>query len=284
MRYTNYMKGFLWLAGVVVVAVGGFFVLNSYLYQEKQQQFLTYQNDTYGYTVTYPDTLEAKEYIPENVVLGVVDGEAIHAVVELRVFTVEGEQGETFIERASRELMNLCAADGPRGSLSCVGVASQEVFEAESGFSGTKLYLTAELQDFAASSTETFLKGPYYVFLAGTNATASRAMVVHAPLARSATEADGATIEMVAKSVVLGDALLDPNRYMDIETYIRNTISEISPVKEQLGGTFYVTNIETGGGVGSVEYEDGHNAYVADFTYEISADGKPEVLTFTLKE
>ena len=73
-------------------------------------------------------------------------------------------------------------------------------------------------------------------------------------------------------------------RYMDIESYVRNSISELSPVKEQLGGTFYVTSIETHGGTGIVSYEDGHNAYTADFTYTIDEEGKPTIDSFIVRE
>ncbi len=70
---------------------------------------------------------------------------------------------------------------------------------------------------------------------------------------------------------------------MDIESYVKNDISNLSPVKEQLGGTFYVTEIETNNGAGTVSYEDGHNAYTADFTYTISDDGKPTITNFTVR-
>lgn len=69
-----------------------------------------------------------------------------------------------------------------------------------------------------------------------------------------------------------------------IESYVRGNISRLSPVTGQLGGTFYVTTIEAHGGVGTVRYEDGHNAYVADFTYSIDAAGKPSVQSFTVRQ
>lgn len=81
---------------------------------------------------------------------------------------------------------------------------------------------------------------------------------------------------------VANDAI--PGRYMDIETYVRTNISEISPVKEQLGGTFQVTALEIKDSSGTVSYEDGHNAYTADFTYEVAEDGKPTVKTFEVRE
>lgn len=57
-------------------------------------------------------------------------------------------------------------------------------------------------------------------------------------------------------------------RAISIEDFIRGNISNISPVKEQLGGKFYVTALTVGAGKGTVSYEDGHSAYTADFTYE----------------
>ncbi len=73
-------------------------------------------------------------------------------------------------------------------------------------------------------------------------------------------------------------------RYMDINAYVQNNISTLSPVKEQVGGTFYVTKIATADGSGVVEYEDGHNAYTADFSYVIEEDGKPTVSSFVVRE
>ncbi len=82
------------------------------------------------------------------------------------------------------------------------------------------------------------------------------------------------------------NATTTPNeaRYMDIESYVRTSISTLSPEPEVLGGTFYVTKIETSASTGTVEYEDGHNAYTADFNYTTDAEGKPTVTSFTVRE
>lgn len=69
-----------------------------------------------------------------------------------------------------------------------------------------------------------------------------------------------------------------------VTSYISKNISALSPEKAQLGGTFYVTNITFDAGTGTVEYEDGHNAYVADFTYEYKANGEVSVTSFTITE
>jgi hypothetical protein len=68
------------------------------------------------------------------------------------------------------------------------------------------------------------------------------------------------------------------------EDYIRANISKLSPVQSSLGGTFYVTNIEAHGGAGTVKYEDGHMAYIADFTYDVDESGSTTIKTFTMRK
>ncbi len=62
-------------------------------------------------------------------------------------------------------------------------------------------------------------------------------------------------------------------RIMSIEDYVKQNISTLSPEKETVGGKFFVTEIQTTGNTGVVKYEDGHNAYVADFTFTTSETG-----------
>lgn len=75
----------------------------------------------------------------------------------------------------------------------------------------------------------------------------------------------------------------DAARYMDIESYVRNSITDISPVRATMGGTFYVTSISAQNGVGVVSYEDGHSAYTADFTYNVNSLGQPGIISFTIR-
>lgn len=80
------------------------------------------------------------------------------------------------------------------------------------------------------------------------------------------------------------DASTSTERYMDIESYVRTMISNLSPVQASLGGNLYVTKIESHGGTGTVYYEDGHNAYIADFIYSVDNDGKLSVNGFTVRK
>lgn len=72
-------------------------------------------------------------------------------------------------------------------------------------------------------------------------------------------------------------------RVMSIESYVTTNISLLSPIKEQLGGTFYVTKIEASDGAGTVEYEDGHNAYTADFTYDTNEQTGITIKSFIIR-
>lgn len=69
------------------------------------------------------------------------------------------------------------------------------------------------------------------------------------------------------------------------ETYVREHISELSPEKEVLGGTFFVTKIELDAKqkTGYVEYEDGHVFYAADFTYVVRGNEEVSITSFSVR-
>lgn len=68
------------------------------------------------------------------------------------------------------------------------------------------------------------------------------------------------------------------------EAYVRENIVTLSTEPAVLGGTFYVTDIEADSDwTGTVEYEDGHVAFVADFTYAVNASGTPRITSFTVR-
>jgi hypothetical protein len=70
-----------------------------------------------------------------------------------------------------------------------------------------------------------------------------------------------------------GQTLTQTQRETIVTTYIKAKISQLSPELPVLGGTFYVTDISfTGPSQGEVKYEDGHVAFVADFSYSVDED------------
>lgn len=284
------MSKLITIIAALLVVAGGAWLYFSYAPAQpgtEEPGVSYYTSEGYGYTVAYPSTLQVKEYQPEYVTIGHISGtgdeEFVDGVAEIRTEVIEGSPEQSFSEAIAERLEMLCAADGPNESFSCTGVERSNPFATASGISGTELYLVGELKNLKTGSTTAISKGPYYVFVLATGATATRALVIHAPLNQPAAEADAGVIEAVAKSLTLSANIKEGGRYMDIETFVRTNISAISPVEATLGGTFYVTDIETHGGTGTVSYEDGHNAYTADFSYKVSQDGKPTITSFTVR-
>jgi hypothetical protein len=260
----------------------------AYLYLERSDAPLetptasaSYISGEFGYSLSYPADLTYREYAGGDVVFGREEGESMNAVAEVRILTVAGAPGQSFIDTVGAELATLCAADGPDTSFSCTGVEEVGPFTTASGLSGNLLYLAGSLTILATGEVTSVRKGPYFIIPLSTGATASRVLVVHAPLTQSAEMADAATIRAIAESVSCTQGVAVSSE--SVEAYVRQNISELSPEKEVLGGTFYVTAVEAAGGKGTVSYEDGHNAYTADFTYETDAEGNPRVLSFTVR-
>ena len=55
-----------------------------------------------------------------------------------------------------------------------------------------------------------------------------------------------------------------------LENYLKANLSTLSPAPEVLGGKFYLTEfIINGPNTAQISYEDGHNSFDAEITYEI---------------
>jgi hypothetical protein len=78
------------------------------------------------------------------------------------------------------------------------------------------------------------------------------------------------------KEPPVGDALA-------AEEYVQMHLSDLSPVQPWLGGRFYITSIRSYAGLGTVYYEDGHHAHVADFAYTVDRQGRPTVTDFKVR-
>jgi hypothetical protein len=74
-------------------------------------------------------------------------------------------------------------------------------------------------------------------------------------------------------------------KLMSVESYVTQNISALSPIKETMGGTFYVTEIEVDPTErkGHVSYEDGHMAYEAEFTYTSDDRTGHTITSFVIK-
>lgn len=76
---------------------------------------------------------------------------------------------------------------------------------------------------------------------------------------------------------------LDLVERTNVENYLSDNISELSPVKAVLGGTWYVVyaTVDLDKNTGVVAYEDGHLSEKKNFSYTTNAKG--EVVSLTIK-
>lgn len=240
----------------------------------------TYTSAVHGFSLSYPSLLSAREYIPENIVFGVQDGETMNGVIEARVITMTGTPGQTFIEAIAEQLKMLCAADGPTGTFSCTEIESVQPFSTDANNDGYRMYLRGEHTSFVTNETTIVQKGPYIILPLVTGPMSDTTLVIHPPLNQSAAEADTETIEAVARSVMFTHA---PGENHVIR-YVREHIAILSPEKEVLGGTFFVTDISADAGKGTVTYEDGHILLSAEFTYTRDAQNNVTITSFKIIE
>jgi hypothetical protein len=193
-----YGKAVSGLLGLIIIALGiGFFVWQSSDHEK------TYKNSVYGYALTYPSTLDVKEYTDDTTVFGTVSADAVDAVVEARVVTAQGEAGQTVQDAIAVQLSNFCAADGPESSFSCNGILSTEPYATENGDAGFVLTLKGELKDIKSGTVTIVPTGPYYVLIIASSATISRALVVSPPEHLAPTEINGEVVRAVAESAYL---------------------------------------------------------------------------------
>jgi len=70
-----------------------------------------------------------------------------------------------------------------------------------------------------------------------------------------------------------------------LRTYLDENISELSPEKEVLGGTFFITSLTLNGeNEFVIEYEDGHIALMASGEYSIDEENNVNIQEFNLLE
>lgn len=82
-------------------------------------------------------------------------------------------------------------------------------------------------------------------------------------------------------------ALENSDRSVSPSEYVKRNITGLSGeagIVASLGGTFQVTKIEAANGKGTVSYEDGHNAYSAEFAYAVDKKGLVSITAFSIKK
>jgi|GEM_PF-3934956 len=79
-------------------------------------------------------------------------------------------------------------------------------------------------------------------------------------------------------------ASTDAEKISVLKKYLEENISNLSPVKEVVGGKFYITEVNSLSATSAfIGYEDGHISYNAEISYSIGDDGIVKVDKFLVK-
>ncbi|HRH22226.1 MAG TPA: hypothetical protein PLJ58_03410 [bacterium] len=88
------------------------------------------------------------------------------------------------------------------------------------------------------------------------------------PLINNLPNFSTGTPSLVTTSTISNE--LSEEQQNKLKNYIKDNLSTLSPAPEVLGGKFYLTEfIINGPNTAQISYEDGHNSFDAEITYEI---------------
>lgn len=185
------------LAVLIIVALGA----TAFVFQTTPREDTTYTSSVHTFTLSYPASLDVKEYTDDIVTIGIVSENAVDGVAEARVITAQGQAGQSWQDAVADQLKNLCAADGPTTSFSCTDTLSMEPFTTANAEQGFYILLKGELRELSNNTTSDIPKGPYYLIPLQSSATISKVLVISPPLNVNASDADATLVRAIAESV-----------------------------------------------------------------------------------
>ena len=145
----------------------------------------TYENETYGYSFSYPRDYTVKEYTGEYVSVGIEEGESFTSVADISLHeSVEEGVYANFDAFLLERGRTLCAADGPDQSISCTEVTKSTPFTSSAGVGGYEVYFTLEESTYSTGEVKTSTFGPVYAFDASAKTPDAEfsALLIHQPL------------------------------------------------------------------------------------------------------
>lgn len=238
---------------VLLSAVLVFFKLSQKNQMEMSHKVETYTNSLYGFSFTYPDTykLTTKEEYGHFIVILVDKNES------------EQPQSEGPTSISIHVYNNILLEDWLKKNESNFGLAT------DSGstilFQGMQA-LQYSWDGLYQGKTIAFSRGGNVFVLTGTYLEKGDSRYVG--------------FENLINSFILKDQVIQEELIL---RYLQKNISILSPEKEVLGGTYYVTKFtDTGNNSGTVEYEDGHNAYRAKVSYSFDETGNIQINSFKI--
>lgn len=163
----------------------------------------TYVNVEHGFSLLYPDTLDFREYSPDNAAIGYAAGDGFDVRVEVAVESGTAASLEDFVDERARLA---CAADAPGISLQCPSLERRDRIRTIGRLRGDVLYLRHERSTGPAEPVvEVGQRGPFVAFdLSAEGDDANRefkVLFVRAPVSLEPYLTDANLVLEVARTV-----------------------------------------------------------------------------------
>lgn len=191
-----------------------------------------FTSETYGFTFLYPRVYAVKAYTPKIIEVGAPMGEeAFDSVAGVAVVTDADYEAESFDAMVRTYILNLCAADGPTGSVTCDAVSSEAPYVSAAGLSGTEYMLDKVTHSFKSGTSSHEAFGPIFAFNISANVREGRfaALVVHPPRAISPAASSTAVTRMIASSLRIDKTSL--------QTGLQDQLGLITKIERTATGT-----------------------------------------------
>lgn len=162
-----------------------------------------FESEPYGFSVSYPDTMDTRENVPERISIGFSAGDGFDPRVELAIASDSSMSYETLVKSAARDS---CLADSPGVTVQCTEIESRGTIRADSRRQGEVLYLTIQMTEVAGGRVlESTRRGPYVAFDLSSRTGVPTVLFVRAPMTRQLGETDVDLVLNVARSLRIED-------------------------------------------------------------------------------
>lgn len=170
------MKVLFGISVAIVLIVGGVLMLTADtepimtdLELENQEIVETenevYRNESYDFSFEVPVGLSVNEYTSEIVAIGQPTDGGFAAEAEVLVAQSGAEGGyENFNSFLFEVTRNMCAADGPTGTMYCENMVGENSFSTKNGLTGTEFYLSRIYENFVTGKRTEEEFGPFIAF------------------------------------------------------------------------------------------------------------------------
>ncbi len=252
---------------ILAIAILFSFQIRMQLESGGQALFKTYENAEYGIAFEYP----ARYVLEEKEVGNAQQSHFAIILTEAAISTTTASEGPTAI-----------TFDIYQNNIDNVSVQKWVTDNNTSNFNlalGPVATTTVVGKEALAYTWDGLYRGDSVVFAHNTN------IVMSSVTYMTPEDQIRKDFSSVLQSLRL-TAAASTDAHTKVIQYLKQHISELSPVKETLGGKFYLTQVkfDTTRNTGEVSYEDGHNYYVASFAYSVDANGTVAISAFKLIE